>query len=74
VDILLSHIAFYICAPLGPVWAGLRLISLIILATSNESVGWLTKSGLVVGCGRSARVVHDWVSPMFGLSLDSFDL
>jgi hypothetical protein len=27
-----------------------------------------------VGYGRLAGVVHDWVSPMFGLSLGSFDL
>jgi hypothetical protein len=27
-----------------------------------------------VGCGWLAGVVHGWVSPMFGLSLDSFNL
>jgi hypothetical protein len=33
--------------PLNPVWTGLRLIPLAILASSNGWVGWLTESGLV---------------------------
>jgi hypothetical protein len=61
--------------PLDPVWAGLRLIPLAILAPSN-GMSWLVDrewSG-VIGCGRLGRVVHGWVSPMFGLSLGISDL
>jgi hypothetical protein len=61
--------------PLDPVWAGLRLIPLAILAPSN-GVSWLVDRewSSVIGCGWLGRVVHGWVSPMFGLSLGISDL
>jgi hypothetical protein len=49
--------------PLNPVWAGLRLIQLAILAPSNEWVGWLTESGPV--CWLWAV---SWGSPQLGVT------
>jgi hypothetical protein len=75
VDVLSSHLALLFVPSLDPVWAGLRLIPLAILAPSNR-MSWLVDrewSGLI-GCGRLARVVHGWVSPMIGLSSSNFDL
>jgi hypothetical protein len=46
-DVLSSHLAFTFRAPLDPVWVGLRLTPLTILASSNGCIGWLTESGLV---------------------------
>jgi hypothetical protein len=74
VDVLSSHLALIFMPPLDPVWVGLRLIPLVVVTPSNELVGWLTESGLVVCCGRLSRIVHGWVSHMFGLSSGSFDL
>jgi hypothetical protein len=62
--------------PLDPIWAGFRLIPLAILALSNRMswLVWRVRMVWFVGGGRLVGVVHDWVSPMFGLSLGSFDL
>jgi hypothetical protein len=63
-------------APLDPIWAGLKLIPLPILAPSNM-MGWLVWRPRVVwfiDCGRLAGLVYGWVSPMFILSLGNFDL
>jgi hypothetical protein len=49
--------------PLDPIWAGLRLIPLAILAPSNGWVGWLTESGLV--CWLWAV---SWGSPRLGVT------
>jgi hypothetical protein len=40
VDVLSSHLALFFVPSLDPVWAGLRLIPLAILAPSNE-MSWL---------------------------------
>jgi hypothetical protein len=50
VDVLSSHIALLFLQSLDPVWAGLRLIPLAILAPSN-GMSWLVDrewSGLLV--------------------------
>jgi hypothetical protein len=72
VDVLSSHLVLLFVSSLDPVWAGLSLIPLAILASSN-GMSWLVDREWS-GCGRLARVVHDWVSPMIGLSSGSFDL
>jgi hypothetical protein len=62
--------------PLDPIWAELRLIPLAIPAPSNGMswlVGW-PRVVCFVGCGWLVVLVHGWVSPMFRLSLGSFDL
>jgi hypothetical protein len=41
VDVLSSHLALIFVPPLDPVWAGLRLIPLAVLALSIELVGLL---------------------------------
>jgi hypothetical protein len=58
-----------------PVWAGLRLIPLAILALSN-GISWLIDRewSNLIDYGWLARVDHGWVSPMFELSLGSFNL
>jgi hypothetical protein len=51
VDVLSSHLAYTFHAPLDPVWAGLRLIPLAILALSNGISDWFGDrewSGLLV--------------------------
>jgi hypothetical protein len=62
--------SLFFMPPLDPVWAGLRLIPLLILAPSNR-MRWVVIdrewSGFV-GCGRLAGVDYGWVSPMFGPS------
>jgi hypothetical protein len=60
---------------LDPVWAELRLIPLAILVPSNV-MSWLVDPEWsdLIDCGRLARVDHGLVSPMFELSLGSFDL
>jgi hypothetical protein len=75
VDVLSSHLALLFMPSLDPVWAGLMLISLAILAPSNV-ISWLVDREWsdLIDCGRLARVDHGWVSPMFELSLGSFDL
>jgi hypothetical protein len=62
-------------ASLDPVWAGLRLIPLAILVPSNV-MSWLVDPEWsdLIDCGRLARVGRGLVSPMFKLSLGSFDL
>jgi hypothetical protein len=62
--------------PLDPVWTGLRLNPLAILAPSNEMswLVWRLRMVWFVGCGRLAGLVHGWVSPMFRLSMGSSDL
>jgi hypothetical protein len=40
VDVLSSHLDLFFMPSLDPIWAGLRLISLAILALSNSSP-WL---------------------------------
>jgi hypothetical protein len=53
VDVLSSHLALFFMPSLNPVWAGLRLISLAILAPSN-GMSWLVDrewSGLLVVSG-----------------------
>jgi hypothetical protein len=75
VDVLSSHLTLLFVPLLDHVSAGLRLIPLAILAPSN-GMSWLFDrewSGLI-GCGRLAKLVHGWVSPMTGLSSGSFDL
>jgi hypothetical protein len=50
VDVLSSHLALFFMPSLDPVWAGLRLIPLAILAPSN-GMSWLVDqewSGLLV--------------------------
>jgi hypothetical protein len=50
VDVLSSHLALFFVPSLDPVWAGIRLISLAILAPSN-GMSWLVDrewSGLLV--------------------------
>jgi hypothetical protein len=76
VDMLSSHLALLFMPPLDPVWAGLRLIPLAILAPSNgmSCMVWRPRVVWFVGCGRLAGLVHGWVSPIFGLSLGSSDL
>jgi hypothetical protein len=75
VDVLSFHLALLFVPSLDPVWAGLMLISLAILTSSNV-MSWLVEREWsdLIDCGRLDRVDHDWVSPMFELSLDSFDL
>jgi hypothetical protein len=75
VDVLSSHLALLFMPSLNPVWVGLRLIPLAILVPSN-GMSWLIDRewSNLIGCGRLARVVHGWVSPMIGLSSGSFNL
>jgi hypothetical protein len=75
VDVLSSHLALLFMSSLDPVWAGIRLIPLAILAPSNR-ISWLVDQewSNLIDYGRLDRVDHGWVSPMFKLSLGSFDL
>jgi hypothetical protein len=76
VDVMSSHLDFTFCAPIDLVWEGLRLIPLAILAMSNRmsQLVWRSRVVWFVCCGRLVGLVHGWVSPMFRLSLGSFDL
>jgi hypothetical protein len=75
VDVLSYHLALLFVPSLDPVWAGLRLIPLPILALSN-GISWLVDRewSNLIDYGWLARVDHGWVSPMFELSLGSFNL
>jgi hypothetical protein len=75
VNVLSSHLVLLFVSSLDPVWTWLMLISLTILASSNV-MSWLVDREWsdLIDCGRLVRVDHGWVSPMFELSLDSFDL
>jgi hypothetical protein len=74
-DVLSSHLALLFVSSLDPVWAGLKLIPLVILAPSNM-MSWLVDREWsdLIDCGWLGRVDHGWVSPMFELSSGSFDL
>jgi hypothetical protein len=74
VDVLSSHLALFFVSSLDSIWAGLRLIPLSILASSNGMSWLIDRVVWFVGCGWLAIVVHGWVSPMFELSPCSFDL
>jgi hypothetical protein len=73
--VLSSHLPLLFVPSLDPVCARLRLIPLAILTPSNR-MSWLVDREWsdLIGCGRLAKVVHGWVSPMIGLSSGSFDL
>jgi hypothetical protein len=78
--VLSSHLALLFMPSLNPIWTGLRLIPLAILAPSNvmssNVMSWLVDREWcdLIDCGWLAKVDHDWVSPMFELLLGSFDL
>jgi hypothetical protein len=59
VDVLSSHLALLFMPSLDPVWAGLRLITLAILAPSNV-MSWLVDREWsdLIDCGWLARVDH----------------